>query len=297
MSLTQFRTRAQQVTLVLTDCDGVLTDNTVYYSANGEEMKRFSIRDGMGVERLRNAGIQTGIITGENSLSLKSRAAKLKLRYLFQAVNDKRGHLGGISYQTGAEINQMAYIGDDVNDLEIIEAINEGGLTAAPHDAMPQVLQVVHYRCSAAGGQGAFREFAKWLIDGAVLAGCDAVKFQKRTPHKCVPVEQWYLERDTPWGRLTYIEYREKMEFDELGFRQIDRHCRDRGILWFASCWDEESVDFMERFDPPSYKAASACLTDINLLLKMKSTSRPLIVSTGMSTSEEIDISVELAGR
>src|SRR5215813_11143085 len=142
MSLTQFRTRAQQVTLVLTDCDGVLTDNTVYYSANGEEMKRFSIRDGMGVERLRNAGIQTGIITGENSLSLKSRAAKLKLRYLFQAVNDKRGHLGGISYQTGAEINQMAYIGDDVNDLEII-----------------------NYRCSAAGGQGAFREFAEWLLE------------------------------------------------------------------------------------------------------------------------------------
>ncbi|HKA17020.1 MAG TPA: HAD-IIIA family hydrolase [Blastocatellia bacterium] len=165
MSLTQFRTRAQQVTLVLTDCDGVLTDNTVYYSANGEEMKRFSIRDGMGVERLRNAGIQTGIITGENSLSLKSRAAKLKLRYLFQAVNDKRGHLGGISYQTGAEINQMAYIGDDVNDLEIIKAINEGGLTAAPHDAMPEILKVVHYRCSAAGGQGAFREFAEWLLE------------------------------------------------------------------------------------------------------------------------------------
>jgi len=140
-------------------------------------------------------------------------------------------------------------------------------------------------------------DIAKRLIDGAVLAGCDAVKFQKRTPHKCVPVEQWYLERDTPWGRLTYIEYREKMEFDELGFRQIDRHCRDRGILWFASCWDDESVDFMERFDPPCYKAASACLTDIDLLLRMKDTGRPLIVSTGMSTSEEIDASVELTGR
>src|SRR5215471_18071280 len=165
LRLAELRERARRITLVLTDCDGVLTDNSVYYSASGEEMKRFSIRDGMGVERLPNAGIKTGIITGENSLSLKSRAAKLKLRYLFQGVTDKRGHLGGISYQTGAEINQMAYIGDDVNDLEIIEAINEGGLTAAPHDAMPEILQVVHYRCSAAGGQGAFREFAEWLLE------------------------------------------------------------------------------------------------------------------------------------
>jgi len=163
--LAELRRRARQIVLVLTDCDGVLTDNSVYYSASGEEMKRFSIRDGMGVERLRNAGIQTGIITGENSLSLKSRAAKLKLRYLFQGVTDKRGHLGGISYQTSAEIHQMAYIGDDVNDLQIIEAINEGGLTAAPHDAMPEILGVVHYRCSAAGGHGAFREFAEWLLE------------------------------------------------------------------------------------------------------------------------------------
>ena len=163
--LTTFRERARQVTLVLSDCDGVLTDNSVYYSANGEEMKRFSIRDGMGVERLRNAGIQTAIITGENSLSVKTRAAKLRLRHLFMGVSDKRSHLGGIMYQTGFDINQMAYIGDDVNDLEIIEAINEVGLTGAPHDAMPEVLGVVHYRCSAAGGQGAFREFAEWLLE------------------------------------------------------------------------------------------------------------------------------------
>jgi len=140
-------------------------------------------------------------------------------------------------------------------------------------------------------------EIAKRLIDGAVIAGCDAVKFQKRTPQKCVPVEQWYLERDTPWGRLTYIDYRERMEFDELGFRQIDRHCQERGILWFASCWDEESVNFMERFDPPCYKSASACLTDLDLLAKMKRTGRPLIISTGMSTSEEIDAAVGQTGR
>src|SRR6185369_11099310 len=75
-------------------------------------------------------------------------------------------------------------------------------------------------------------ELAKKLIDGAVFAGCDAVKFQKRTPRACVPIEQWYHERDTPWGRLPYIDYRERIEFDEADYRQIDSYCRERGIIW-----------------------------------------------------------------
>ena len=78
------------------------------------------------------------------------------------------------------------------------------------------------------------------------------------------------LERDTPWGRMTYIDYRRKVEFGEREYAAIDRHCRERGILWFASCWDEESVDFMERFDPPCYKTASASLTDHDLLRKQE---------------------------
>jgi N-acetylneuraminate synthase len=138
-------------------------------------------------------------------------------------------------------------------------------------------------------------EIAKKLIDGACLAGADAVKFQKRTPELCVPPEQWTLNRDTPWGRMTYIEYRRRMEFQEREFTEISRHCRERGMLFFASCWDEESVDFMEKFDPPCYKAASACLTDHDLLRRMKSTGRPLIVSTGMSTLAEIEDGVEAA--
>jgi N-acetylneuraminate synthase len=140
-------------------------------------------------------------------------------------------------------------------------------------------------------------EVAKKLIDGAVLSGADAVKFQKRTPELCVPREQWLLERDTPWGRMTYIDYRRKVEFGEREYLAVDRHCRERGILWFASCWDEEAVDFMERFDPPCYKAASASLTDHELLRKKKATGRPLIVSTGMSTAEEIRDGVLAAGR
>ena len=139
-------------------------------------------------------------------------------------------------------------------------------------------------------------DLAKRLIDGALLAGCDAVKFQKRTPEKCVPLDQWALERETPWGRMTYIDYRRRIEFGESEYDEIDRYCKDRGIAWFASCWDEESVDFLEMFNPPCYKAASASLTDISLLLRMKSTGRPLIISTGMSTMDEITTTVDVIG-
>jgi N-acetylneuraminate synthase len=137
---------------------------------------------------------------------------------------------------------------------------------------------------------------AKELIDGALRAGCDAVKFQKRTPELCVPKDQWSVERDTPWGRMTYLEYRHKVEFGLREYADIDRYCRQKGILWTASCWDEPSVDFIELFDPPFYKAASASLTDHALLRKMKETGRPLIISTGMSTMEEIESAVLSAG-
>lgn len=140
-------------------------------------------------------------------------------------------------------------------------------------------------------------ELAKKLIDGAALAGADAVKFQKRTPELCVPRDQWDIERDTPWGRMTYIAYRHRVEFSREDYGQIDRHCRERGILWFASCWDEEAVEFMEFFNPPCYKAASASLTDTGLLRKKKETGRPLIISTGMSTMEEIETAVETIGQ
>lgn len=139
-------------------------------------------------------------------------------------------------------------------------------------------------------------DIAKKMIDGAVHAGCDAVKFQKRTPEICVPKDQWNIERETPWGRMTYLEYRYKVEFTKEDYTEIDRYCKEKGILWFASCWDEPSVDFMEQFNPPCYKAASASLTDIELLKKKKATGRPLIISTGMSTMEEIETAVEAIG-
>jgi N-acetylneuraminate synthase len=139
-------------------------------------------------------------------------------------------------------------------------------------------------------------DMAKKMVEGAIFAGCDAVKFQKRTPELCVPKKQWSVERDTPWGRMTYIDYRHKVEFGVEEFAEIDRFCQERGITWFASCWDEEAVHFIEQFDPPLYKAASASLTDHALLKAMKATGKPLMVSTGMSSMAEIISAVDVVG-
>ncbi|MDY0083747.1 MAG: N-acetylneuraminate synthase family protein [Ignavibacteriaceae bacterium] len=130
---------------------------------------------------------------------------------------------------------------------------------------------------------------AKKIIAGAKHAGVDAVKFQKRTPEICVHKDQWNIERDTPWGRMTYIDYRHKVEFNEDHYAEIDRYCKEIGITWFASCWDEPSVDFIEKFDPPLYKTASASLTDFSLLEKIKKLNKPVMMSTGMSTMDEIE--------
>jgi N-acetylneuraminate synthase len=139
-------------------------------------------------------------------------------------------------------------------------------------------------------------DIAKKLIDEAVTAGCDAVKFQKRTPELCTPKDQWNLERDTPWGRMSYINYRKMIElgFDE--YSAIDAYCKEKGIDWFVSCWDEEAVDFMEQFNPGVYKFASASLTDHELIAKVKSTGRPYILSTGMSTMVEIKDAIDKFG-
>jgi N-acetylneuraminate synthase len=137
---------------------------------------------------------------------------------------------------------------------------------------------------------------AKRLIDVAVMAGCDAVKFQKRNPEKAVPPEYKNVIRETPWGLIPYLEYRYKVEFGYDEYAAIDRYCKEKDILWFASCWDEDSVDFIEQFSPPCYKIASASLTDSILLEKLRSTKRAMILSTGMSTMEEIEEAVNMLG-
>ena len=134
------------------------------------------------------------------------------------------------------------------------------------------------------------------LIDQAAAAGCDAVKFQKRTPEVCTPRDQWEIERDTPWGRMTYIDYRHRVEFGVEEYAAIDEYARQRGIAWFASPWDVESVDFLEQFDVPAHKVASASLTDDELLRRLRATGRTIILSTGMSTPRQIRHAVEVLG-
>jgi N-acetylneuraminate synthase len=137
---------------------------------------------------------------------------------------------------------------------------------------------------------------AKQMIDAAVHAGADAVKFQKRTPEVATPPEQQNQMRETPWGYITYLDYRYKVEFNEDQYCDIDKYCREKGIAWMVSVWDESSVDFMEKFDTPAYKIPSASLTDTKLIRKARATGRPLILSSGMSTMEQIRKSVESAG-
>ena len=138
-------------------------------------------------------------------------------------------------------------------------------------------------------------ELAKRLIDAAVLAGCDAVKFQKRTIEVVYTPEELARLRESPFGS-TNGDLKRGLEFGQEEYEIIDKYCKERNILWFASCWDEGSVDFIDQFDPPCYKIASACLTDDNLLRYTRSKGKPIILSTGMSTMDQIRHAVGILG-
>jgi 3-deoxy-D-manno-octulosonate 8-phosphate phosphatase (KDO 8-P phosphatase) len=161
-SVVDLQRRARAIRFLLTDSDGVLTDNGVYYSAAGEEMKRFSIRDGMGVERLRTlAAVDVGIVTGEHSGAVQRRAEKLAITELHLGVRDKPAVLRDLLARHGLSAEQVAYIGDDTNDVEIMRLV---GLAACPADATQFARAVAHYVCPSRGGYGAFRDFAELII-------------------------------------------------------------------------------------------------------------------------------------
>lgn len=334
--------KAQRIKLLVTDCDGVLTDGGVYYGEMGEGQKKFNMRDGMGVERLRKfAGIDTAIITGEDSASVIARAEKLHITELHLLAKDKPAVLKEIASRLGLAKDEIAYIGDDYNDLDVMKLV---GLTACPADALPGIKAQVDHICETRSGDGCFREFAEFiidiknsfvpaapskngvitlqngrkiglgepcyiiaeiginhngsletakkLIDEAVAAKVDAVKFQKRTPEICVPKDQWEIMRDTPWGRMSYIDYKRKTEFGVAEYAAIDQYCKKLGIDWFVSPWDAPSVDFMEQFNTVIYKLASASLTDHKLIQRILATGKPIMLSTGMSTMKEIETAI-----
>jgi 3-deoxy-D-manno-octulosonate 8-phosphate phosphatase (KDO 8-P phosphatase) len=165
ISVPELTLRASRIKLVVSDVDGVLTDAGVYYSARGEELKRFSMRDGMGVERLRTAGIETAFLTREDSPIVVQRAHKLRVQHVHLAVLDKREFMARWVLKLGLSLGQVAYIGDDLNDLEAMRFVGEHGLTAAPSDAVPEILREAHFCATLGGGHGAFRQLADWIVN------------------------------------------------------------------------------------------------------------------------------------
>jgi N-acetylneuraminate synthase len=138
-------------------------------------------------------------------------------------------------------------------------------------------------------------EIANKLIDAAALGGCNAVKFQKRTVDVVYSPEELAKSRESPFGS-TNGDLKRGLELGQADYGEIDRYCRSKRILWYASCWDEDAVDFIEQFDPPCYKIASASLTDDHLLCHHRRYGRPIVLSTGMSTAEQIDHAVDVLG-
>lgn len=135
---------------------------------------------------------------------------------------------------------------------------------------------------------------AKELIDIAKVAGCDVVKFQKRNPDVCVPEHQKTVLRQTPWGEMTYLDYKYKVEFNRQEYDEIDLYCKDKNIKWTASPWDLDSLDFLTQYDIPFIKIPSALLTDLELIKASAESGKAIILSTGMSTLEEIDAAVNI---
>tara|TARA_Y100000748_G_scaffold302934_1_gene306640 strand:+ start:685 stop:1527 length:843 start_codon:yes stop_codon:yes gene_type:complete len=135
-------------------------------------------------------------------------------------------------------------------------------------------------------------DIAKKLIDIAKVAGCDVVKFQKRNPDVCVPEHQKSVMRDTPWGKMTYLDYKYKVEFGQNEYDEIDIYCKKRDIQWSASPWDLDSLDFLNHYDIPFIKIPSALITDLDLLKATAETNKKVIISTGMSTLEDVEKAV-----
>jgi 3-deoxy-D-manno-octulosonate 8-phosphate phosphatase (KDO 8-P phosphatase) len=151
-----------QIRLFATDVDGVLTDGGMYYAESGDEWKKFDTRDGMGIKLLQRAGIITAIVTQERTKLVARRAEKLAIPELHQGVMDKLSLIREMATRHGLTLSQVAYIGDDINDLEALKAV---GFSAAPADGMPQVAAAVDYVCQKKGGEGAVREIVEMILE------------------------------------------------------------------------------------------------------------------------------------
>lgn len=154
--------KLNRIRLFATDVDGVLTDAGMYYSESGDELKKFNTRDGMGIKLLQRAGIITAIVTQERTKLVARRAEKLTIPEVHQGVMEKLSLIREMAARHGFSLEEVAYIGDDVNDLEALKSV---GFSATPADGMPQVANVVDYVCSKKGGEGAVREVIEMILE------------------------------------------------------------------------------------------------------------------------------------
>ncbi|MEK6900683.1 MAG: HAD-IIIA family hydrolase, partial [Nanoarchaeota archaeon] len=333
------------IKMVLFDCDGILTDGSVYLDNEGKEMLRFSRIDGHGIGLLNKEGYKLGIISSENSEIIRKRAEKLNIPEVFLGIKDKLVVYEELKEKYGLKDEEICYCGDDLSDVEILKKV---GWSCCPSNSQKEVKEVCNLVSEFKGGNGFVRQISNLLLSGkseknkgkgdnimktlningkeisdeskpffiaeiginhngsmdltkkmidlAVITGVNAVKFQKRTVELCVPDSVKNSIRETPWGKMTYFDYKKKIEFGEEEYKEIDRYCREKGILWTASVWDTPSLEFIEKFNVPFHKIPSALLTHKELLLKIKETGKPVILSTGMSTEEEVLKAVSLFG-
>ncbi len=153
--------RARKIKWILMDVDGTLTDGTLLILPDGEELKSYNVRDGLGILLAHLAGIKTGIITGKISKSLEKRAEKLRIEEIHQGILDKKTALHEILDKNGVDAEEVAYIGDDLGDLEVIKSV---GFAAAVADAHPEIKKHSHFICNIPGGRGAVREFIEFIL-------------------------------------------------------------------------------------------------------------------------------------
>ena len=381
------------VDAIVTDFDGVHTDDRAWIAADGTEHVAVHRGDGLGVAALRAAGVPVLVLSTERDGVVAARARKLGVDVL-HGVDDKEAALREWLSVNRLDPARVAYLGNDVNDLPALRLV---GWPLAVADARDEVRSVARRVLARPGGHGAVRELAELvlaargepglgevdglapvrpvkvarpgthlepthtashlvstrsttgrntmnaaarnvpvtasaataveigdlvvgdgrpvyvigeiginhngdpdiarrLIDVAAEAGVQAVKFQKRTPELAVPPEQRGVMRQTPWGEMTYLEYKHRVELDRGSYEKIAQHAADRGLQWFASPWDVPSVEFLEDLGVVTHKVASASVTDHELLRALAGTGKPIILSTGMSTLEQIDDAVEILG-
>ena len=154
--------RARRIKMIIMDVDGTLTDGTILVLPDGEELKSYNVKDGAGILLAHLVGLKTGIITGKTSKALEKRAKKLKIFEIYQGILDKKKALSEILEKTGLKSEQIAFIGDDIGDLEVLKSV---GLAGAVADAHPEIKKFCHFVCTHPGGKGAVREFIEFILD------------------------------------------------------------------------------------------------------------------------------------